>query len=60
MPSQIPLTLALKVWSFWLRYSSLKWCGLPLRYPHSKTLCSGTLMYWKYLSLSYLLEKGVL
>ena len=25
-------TLALKVWSFWLRYSSLKWCGsTPLR-----------------------------
>ena len=24
------LTLALKVWSFWLRYSSLLWWGLPL------------------------------
>ena len=28
--SALILTLALKVWSFWLRYSSLLWWGFPL------------------------------
>ena len=30
------ITLALNVWSFWDRYSSLLWSGFPLLYPHSK------------------------
>ncbi len=41
------LTLALNVWSFCERYSSLLCSGAPLLYPHSKVACAGTLIYWK-------------